>query len=746
MKQLLNFCNPYAWLVRLALALGFLLCIGSSFFMFANKDIAPDWDLVGVIYFLLGGVDGTPPDWFSSDVFDYFANEHRPFLPMIIWGFDFEYFDSYGLLPQILMQLFAIITAVLATGWSRLPSHPSSMPALAIAIGAFALMLSPMHYENLVWPMQIPLYTSVLFSVLALSLAVSIPRRSWRQQVTQALACSFLAVCATFSFGYGLIVWPVLLIHGLLSRWPWRGYLIIIVSGAVTVAIYYAQFTMPQHLRDPTEFILDPIALTNYASLLLAGPMVGTGIGVTLGHVVGYMMLAVFAYASFRVYVQRHVIDDQQLRSLLICFYCVGVAMLTALGRVTANIGLDSRYMVIPALFILAMPGLFQFRSPIQTMGKQLGMVSFLFGILVLSAASFLNDDQLRIRQFMIRDGAIAAAFDTKPLHRGLFPVQDIINHHVWPYFVEHHGHVPPLNIFSWLGKAFPPSTLIDHSTASEPQCMGHVDGFANREGDTEFHIPRGWARLGPKGEREARWVIVTNSSDVVVGLATMGVVRPDVEKILNASWLDKLLSATNRAGFEGLVRSQPGEGLNFFAYKDGEVCQFARNVLDLPHQDFPLVPGWPDYKAFTLIKRGNVLHAEASDLQKRIGPKGKPVLLAHADTRIVILFPEGSQTLSVGYGILDEAWQGAKENSSKADGVEFRVLAIFPDGREEVLFAQWLDPHANPSDRGEKKREIDLTGMNPQDIALETLKGPKDDPSWDWSYWSEFKVEFKQQ
>ena len=126
MKFSLFLSSSYPWLVRLAIVLGIFLSIGSSLFMFANKDIAPDWDMVSVIYFLLGGNGDSPPDWLSTDVFYFVDNEHRPFLPMLIWGFDFEFFDSFGRLPQVLMQLFAVITAVLSTSWSRLRTNPTS--------------------------------------------------------------------------------------------------------------------------------------------------------------------------------------------------------------------------------------------------------------------------------------------------------------------------------------------------------------------------------------------------------------------------------------------------------------------------------------------------------------------------------------------------------------------------------------------------------------------------------------------
>ena len=550
-------------------------------FMFANKDIVPAWDMVNVLHFLLGGLGKGIPNWLSSDLFDYIANEHRPLLPMLIWGFDFQFFDSYGIVPQVLMQLFAIMTVVLITGWSRPPGISQSMTALAIMVCGCALILSPMHYENLVWPVQIHVYTSVLFSVLALSVAVGVPRGGWPQQIGQAVLSSFLAFCATFSFGYGLVVWPALLIHGLLARWPWHSYLTIMAASAGTIAMYYSKFNILEGVSDPTESILDPLELTNYVSLLLAGPIVGAGIGVTLSHIMGYIMLAVFGYASFRVYLQRQVIDDQQVRSLLICIYCIGAGLLTALVRVTVNTGFDSRYRIIPTLFILAMPGLFHIRPPIQTLGRQLAIVAFLFGILGLSAGSFVfNNDALRHRQFMIREGAIVAAFHADPNPRGLFPPSsEIINDLVWPYYFEHHGHAPPLNIFMWLGQTFPPPVLSVQSKPPEPQCMGHVDTLINQEGNPEFDIPLGWARLGPNGEREAHWVIITNSSGVMIGLATTGTPRDDVENFLNASWLDNLLTATDRAGFTGLIRSQPGDELSFFAYKEGEFCQFSRNV-----------------------------------------------------------------------------------------------------------------------------------------------------------------------
>lgn len=87
--------------------------------MFANKDIVPDWDMVNVIDFLIRDVGGSEPNLLSTDLFRFTINEHQPYLPMLIWGFDHKVFHSYGLIPLILMQLFAITSVVLVTTWSR---------------------------------------------------------------------------------------------------------------------------------------------------------------------------------------------------------------------------------------------------------------------------------------------------------------------------------------------------------------------------------------------------------------------------------------------------------------------------------------------------------------------------------------------------------------------------------------------------------------------------------------------------
>lgn len=574
MKPTLNVEKCYIAFVRLAVVLGVVVSIGSSAFMFANKDIAPDWDMVNVIDFLLGGVGGIAPHVLTTDLFDFTINEHQPYLAMLIWGLDGMLFNSYGLLPQILMQVFAVVTVVLVIG-GKGTARPS-WTSVAITISGCALILSPMNWENLVWPNQVHLYLSVLFSVLALSVAVSVAKLSWQHQIRSVLLCCFLAVCATYSFGWGLAVWPALLIHGLSFRWRWQANLTVLLVGVVIIALYFSRVSFTHHDGGTSETVFDLISVVHFAALQLAAPLVFDGFGYTITYTVGYLFFGVFAYVCFNIYIRRQVIDDRQMRSLLVCLYCIGVCFLTALGRDS----LASRYMLIPILFMVALPGLFPVRVPLESNGKRLIIVGFLLWNLGLSGASFLFDDALRSRQFMIKDGAIAAAFETKANHRGLSPDQDRINERVWPYYIEHHGDSPAINILTWLGKPLPENVVAAVSADGVPSCLGSVDLFENREGDPEIDIINGWVRLGPEGEREAEWVIITNTEGIVVGLGATGRDRPDVASYLKATWFDNLSTKPNRAGFSGLIRSQPGDELNLYAFKDGECCLFASHVI----------------------------------------------------------------------------------------------------------------------------------------------------------------------
>ena len=117
--------------------------------------------------------------------------------------------------------------------------------------------------------------------------------------------------------------------------------------------------------------------------------------------------------------------------------------------------------------------------------------------------------------------------------------------------------------------------------------------------------------------------------------------------------------------------------------------------------------------------------------LQKVKLPNAKDGWVAHAPMKIEVKLADTLERLSVGFGIVDGAWQ-----SGATDEVEFRIIARAFNGQEQVIFSRRLEPVSNPKDRGVQQASIDLSTIDAHEVILETLPGAT--PQWDWSYWSE--------
>ncbi len=236
--------------------------------------------------------------------------------------------------------------------------------------------------------------------------------------------------------------------------------------------------------------------------------------------------------------------------------------------------------------------------------------------------------------------------------------------------------------------------------------------------------------------ERRRILVDVLNSGQL---LSPLVIDRSEFAYLASSSWQESLRNSSVRR--MRLVT----EGWNRLAYPRRYPVAFSR--LDFSHQDLSQISGWERFANLAKLKQGQTVSADNRRLEGRNGSDGKIVLLAHADTRIVVPLPPKSRKLTLGYGILEEAWQEAEKKQPEgeepvADGVTFRVLALGSDGKANTLFSRWIDPHVNEGDRTEQTTEIDLMGISVATIALETLSGPTQNNRLDQAYWSVFKLE----
>ena len=76
-------------------------------------------------------------------------------------------------------------------------------------------------------------------------------------------------------------------------------------------------------------------------------------------------------------------------------------------------------------------------------------------------------------------------------------------------------------------------------------------------------------------------------------------------------------------------------------------------------------------------------------------------------------------------------------------DGAEFIVELQRANQPSEVLFRRWLQPKTVAADRGAQTFDVPLSAAGPgARLTLRTTAGPHNDPSWDWTYVGEIRLQ----
>lgn len=109
---------------------------------------------------------------------------------------------------------------------------------------------------------------------------------------------------------------------------------------------------------------------------------------------------------------------------------------------------------------------------------------------------------------------------------------------------------------------------------------------------------------------------------------------------------------------------------------------------------------------------------------------------LMHAPAEATFPVRPGVNRVSVGFGLLPGSYSG----EARTDGVEFSLIATWPNGRTRVLWSRYLDPLRNTADRGTQFADVDLPADPVSHVTLRTAEGPAGDDRWDWSYWTRIR------
>ena len=275
--------------------------------------------------------------------------------------------------------------------------------------------------------------------------------------------------------------------------------------------------------------------------------------------------------------------DDSRLAtSLMICAFCVGIALLTGLVRLSINDGQASRYAVVPIMFLAAMPGVFrrEFALPPHVAVSRQLAGAFVIVLVILSVASNLRlVDKVHDRHYRTKVGAIMAEYNVHMRRSGLLPLHPKAEpvRRVWTAHRARRSGIVDWEPFLWRGEQL--DALFAETRGGE--CGGSLDQVRPIEESDGARLITGWARAGTMLERAVEWVVAVDKAGTVVGLAAIGQRRADVRRHLDRHYGGVRHEDAGRAGFRGVVRLPAGEYVELYAIlPDQRACRFARTKI----------------------------------------------------------------------------------------------------------------------------------------------------------------------
>jgi hypothetical protein len=357
-------------------------------------------------------------------------NEHRPFFPIIVLmavarltRWDTRWEIAVNLVAAV--AIFAVYLVYLRSAWRARGGAPVWLvPALSL------LAFSPVQWENFVWGWQL----TMLMCGLAGLLSAYFIAQGTARAFGASIAC---AVCATFSFASGLVVWPAHAVGVWIAGGPRRVVRLAIWLGAAAIA--YASYFHDFHRWQPP--MLDNFtslgALRTYVLYVLT--QLGTpmaGYDMRHAEVAGAIGIAAFAALAIRLRSLRT--EPVYLFPVLIGLQTIATSAVSGLGR--AYMGIDqamsSRYTTLTMPLwcgTLLLAVLWRKTAPAPQPGRRLAMRAALASILLVMYVEAFRST--RPGMFMVagrseilmysRRGLITGKSDA--LLRPLFPVLETL-------------------------------------------------------------------------------------------------------------------------------------------------------------------------------------------------------------------------------------------------------------------------------------------------------------------------------
>ena len=304
----------------------------------------PVWDLAALHEILLNRIQNQPDRSLWDVAVNFVVNGHWPLIPFYAYYADFAFDNASGRIPMLLSWI-ALIAIAPTLAWAMRPRGKpiAILTALALAI----IVLWPAQMESVISPMQLLISLSLLFGVSALRTAVV--GESWRS----LLACYLLVVASMLSFGYGVVLWPALLVLFAVER-RWLHVAATVLLACATLYVYQ-RTTVGSGYIPLRSLLVAPAAVLGY-TLAQAGSFFAYLVQTPVPWVAqwaGGFVIAVHSGLSWLLWRSSRW-NERALRLLwLVALWLIGMMLLTGLGRYSlgADQAMNTRYLIVSSLY-----------------------------------------------------------------------------------------------------------------------------------------------------------------------------------------------------------------------------------------------------------------------------------------------------------------------------------------------------------------------------------------------------------
>lgn len=350
---------------------------------------APYWDEWWKIPLIEKAFEGTLR---LSDMWSL-INEHRVFFPNLI-TVPLARLTHWNLYAELAVTLvfgtltFALLVAILLRAERALELRGSlwALPMAAVLLFSFS------HHAVWVWGLHVMIAMTTFFLVAIVWLLGS-PAPGARRLVLAGVA----GVLASYSFGAGIVAWPVGLVMLVSSR-AWstrrRGAVAVLWSGAavLTMVVYFAGYTSTPASRSALDVLAHPLRYLAYVLSYIGAPLFSFSPELAVGAGLIGGGFAVFLLTRVLQGSEALRIAARPYAGIMAIGWCV--AGLTGLKQSHEGIAqaLSSRYSIWPSLFwigLLALVYLYKLHTaPEGPSRERNALTAVSLAILLLSTAS----------------------------------------------------------------------------------------------------------------------------------------------------------------------------------------------------------------------------------------------------------------------------------------------------------------------------------------------------------------------